>query len=348
MSKYCPSCGKANSDLLQSCWNCGQYIGRGKVDDLRTPESAQNVQASLKLDKREVTAGKAYMDSSDSDIGLVTIYGVTKKDLDAILTKNNIQVDKVAMPGLCTPDEMLTQSQARRQEADARSGGGGGGSYSGTGSGSYYYNDPAGDYCCYYCCMPRPYYGRSSGCSSSSTRTRGSSSDCDCSDSGSDNDAFAIIAVILLLIAVIGVLIFLGPELIAAGVLIINIAISVVLLLFNILTLGIYRDDLSRQRLRILKADQKNLDTFMKDIVAKQGLPRMPGYWSQGFIMMRYGALFTMAGLVIIIGMYFTEVQTGRIYLIPAVIIVGSLLLFFGGNYAKNKKIAEVKRTLDT
>ena len=139
MAKYCPSCGKLNSDLLQSCWACGQYIGRGKVNDLSTPESAQQVQSTLKLEKREVTASKSFMDRSDTDIGLVTIYGVTKRDLIELLNRNKIEVDKVEIPGLCKQDEMLTQGQARRQETDTRgevaSGGSGGTAANTPGSG---------------------------------------------------------------------------------------------------------------------------------------------------------------------------------------------------------------------
>ena len=268
MSKYCPSCGKLNNDLLQSCWNCGQWIGRGKIDELATMESAQKVQTDLQLDRREVTASKTYMDQSESDIGLVTIYGITRKDLDGLLTKHNITADRAEMPGLCTKDEMITESEMRRKEQSPQKKQNQ--NYSGSGSSYYYYDDPTTELCCYYGCYPRRRYYAYSGTNSVCCGTSSSNSNCDCNDSGSDSDDLAAFAVILLVIAAIALIIIFAPTIVAFGFILVEGLMSVILLLFNIITLGVFRDDLSRNRIRIRHANHDELNNFLLDVVNKR------------------------------------------------------------------------------
>ncbi len=347
MSKYCPSCGTQNNDLLQNCWRCGQYIGRGKIDELATMESARKVQSDLQLDRRDDTVSKNYMDTSESDIGLVTIYGVTRKDLDQLLTKHNLTVDHAEMPGLCTKDEMISQSEMRRQEQTPKQNQNQNQNrnYSGSGSSYYYYDDPSTDICCYYGCYPRRRYYAYSGSNSTCCGPSSSNSNCDCNDSGSDSDDFAAIAVILLVIAAIALLIFMGPSIIAFSAIALEGLMSVIILLFNIVTLGVFRDDLSRNRIRIRQANHDDLNNFLLDIVNKRGLPRMPGYWTQGFIMIRYGAVFLMSGIILFIAV----IAIGGInkYLaLPTGIIVISLAGFLLGEYLIKTKVAEVRRHL--
>lgn len=288
------------------------------------------------------------MDRDETDVGLVTIYGVTKKDLDELLTKHNITVDHAEMPGLCSPDEMLTQGELRRQEQTPQSQQSSS-THSSSGGSYYYYNDPVDDFCCYYACYPRRRYraysptANTACCATNSSNTN---TNCDCNDSGSDNDFAAIFLVIILLIAIIAIIVFFGPSLVAASLVGLELLISGVLLLFNILTLGIYRDDLSRNRIRIRKAAHDDLNNFLIEIVEKKGLPKMPGYWTQGFILLRYGAVFFVVGLITLIGMFFIDISSAKIYLIPAGVIVISLVVFFTGNYLINKKIHEVKQHL--
>lgn len=344
MSKYCPSCGKLNNDLLQSCWNCGQWIGRGKIDELATMESAQKVQSDLQLDRREITAGKTYMEG-DSHIGLVTIYGVTKKDLDELLTKHNITADHAEMPGLCTKDEMITESEMRRQEQAPQQNKNQNQNYTGSGSSYYYYDDPATDLCCYYGCYPRRRYYAYSGNNAVCCAPSSSNSNCDCNDSGSDSDDFAAIAVILLVIAAIAILILFAPA-IAGFVLVgLEVLISFIILLFNVVTLGIFRADLSRNRIRIKHANHDDLNNFLADVVNKQGLPRMPGYWTQGFIMMRYGAVFLMSGIIVLIAMFAIAGQTKYLAL-PIAMIIISLVGFILGHHLIRSKAGEVRRHL--
>ena len=341
MSKYCPSCGTLNNDLLQSCWNCGQYIGRGKIDELRTSESAQKVQSELQLERRDVSSGKSYMDRGETDIGLVTIYGVTRKDLDELLAKNNITADHAEMPGLCTKDEMITEAEIRRQEQSSQKEANR--DYSSSGSSYYYYSDPTTDICCYYACYPRRRYYAYSGSNAVCCSPNSSNSNCDCNDSGSDSDDFAAIAVILLVIAAIALIIIFAPTIAAFSFILIEGLMSVLLLLFNIVTLGMFRDDLSRNRIRIKYANHDELNNFLLDLVNKRGLPRMPGYWTQGFIMIRYGAVFLMSGIILLIAMFIIG-GASRYLLIPTGIIVISLAGFLLGHYLINNKVSEVRR----
>ena len=341
--KYCPSCGKQNNDLLQSCWNCGQYIGRGRVRELESIDSANEVASNLNLEKRNIPTNNQYINRDETNVGLVTIYGVTKGDLQHLLEKNEIIADFTEMPNLCTSDEMLTQGELRRQEQGITNNQK---VNSGYNNDYYYYSDPTGDICCYYACMPRRRYHSysshtSSSCCNSSSGS--SSGGCDCDDNGSDNDAFAIIAVILLVIALIALLFIAGPALATAGLVILDIAISLVLLLFNFLTLGIYKDDLSRHRIRIRQAKPENLDNLLQDLLDKRGLPKMPGYWTVGFTMIRYGAIFFMVGLLFVLLMFGLQPAEKKLYTIPASLIVFSLITFFSGHFLINKKINELK-----
>ena len=299
----------------------------------------------MKLDKREVTGGNAFVDKEDTNVSLVTIYGVTKKDLDGLLQKHNIQVLHVEMPGLCRPDEMLTEGEMRRQEQTPAMNSQNT-DYSNTRSSYYYYQDPTTDLCCYYACYPRTRYRSYSTSNTACCASNSSNTNCDCNDTNSDNDDFAIFAIILLLIAAIGVLIFFGPSIIAAGLVLIEFAISGILLLFNILTLGIYRDDLSRSRIRIQHASHADLNNFLLDILDHHGLPKMPGYWTEGFVLLRYGATFFITGLILLVGMFFIDVSSAKAYIIPAVVIIASLLGFFFGEYLIKRKISEVKQEL--
>ena len=345
MSKYCPSCGTQNNDLLQNCWRCGQWIGRGKIDELATMESAQKVQSDLQLDRRESTVSKNYMDQSESDIGLVTIYGVTRKDLDGLLTKHNITVDHAEMPGLCTRDEMISQSEMRRQEQAPKQGQNQNQNYSGSGSSYYYYDDPTTDICCYYGCYPRRRYYAYSGSNSTCCGSSSSNSNCDCNDSGSDSDDLAAIAVILLVIAAIAILIIFAPTIAAFSLIALEGLMSLIIFLFNIVTLGVFRDDLSRNRIRIRQANPDDLNNFLTEVVNKRGLPRMPGYWTQGFIMIRYGAVFLMTGVILFIAMF--AIGGANKYLaLPTAIVVISLVGFLVGHYLINAKVAEVRRHL--
>ena len=346
MSKYCPSCGKQNNDLLQSCWNCGQWIGRGRVDELRTAESAQKVQSDLQLDRREVSPSKSYMEQEENDVGLVTIYGVTRKDLDELLAKHNITADRAEMPGLCTKDEMITQSEIRRQEQTPKTPQKGQDrGYSGSGSSYYYYSDPTTDLCCYYGCYPRRRYYAYSGNNAVCCAPSSSNSSCDCNDSGSDSDDFAAFAVILLVIAAIALLIIFAPTIAAFSLIALEGLMSVILLLFNIVTLGVFRDDLSRNRIRIKHANHDDLNNFLLDVVNKRGLPRMPGYWTQGFIMIRYGAVFLMSGIILLIAMFVIG-GVNKYLALPTGIIIISLIGFLLGHYFINTKVADVRRQL--
>jgi hypothetical protein len=344
MAKYCPSCGSKNNDLLLSCWNCGQWIGRGSIEELRTPIAAQKVQTDLNLEKREVTSSKPYIKKEETNVGLVTIYGVTRKDLDDLLKKNNVIVEHTEMPGLCKQDEMLTQAELRRGQQPTNSGVSN--TYSGSSS-SYYYNDPVDDFCCYYGCYPRSRYSsRSSSTVCCVSSSSSSNSDCDCNDSGGESDAFAAIIVILLVVAIFSLLVFMGPSLIGVGIVIIDLAMGAILVLFNILTLAIYKDDLSRHRIKIKYAEQDDLNAFLLDLVHKRGVPRMHGYWTQGFIMIRYGAIFLMAGIAVLVTMLFMDLTTQKLFIIPTAMIGLSLLTFIMGHVLINRKISELKVNL--
>jgi hypothetical protein len=338
MAKYCPSCGNESADLINYCWNCGQYLGRGRVSELETKESSQRVKAELGLDERtSLPENKQYVNKDETSLALFTVYGVTKGELDELLKKHNIEVDYVDTPGVCKSDEAVSQyefeeQRNRRTKTDSSSYGS-----------SYYYSDPTANICCYYTCFPRPY-----GCGSShysSGRGHGSNS-CDCADSDNDSDSLGGLIVILILIAIIGFLILAAPTIAAVGLVVLDLIMALALLLFNILTLGIYKDDLSRTRIKIRKATTDDITRFTYDLASKKGLPKIPGYWSSGYLFIRYGALFFITGLILLIIALVYQSETKIYYFLPVSVTIMSIGAFIVGHWLINRKVEEVKSML--
>lgn len=330
--KYCPSCGKQNHDVLQYCWNCGEWLGRGSVPELGTEESAKQVGVDLNLP--EAKPVQTVEGSDKVDLALVTFYGVGGKELHELLTKHDISYQVAEMPGLCKEDKALNEYQAQQEERKKEVGG--------RTSGGYYHDDPyTTGYCAYYCCFPsrryRSYHSRRS------DSACGGSSDCDCNDSGSDSDDAAGLVILVFLVVLVALLILFAPQIAIVGAIFVEFAISLVLLVFNVITLGLFRKQLSRTRVRIRSASKEKLDDFMRDLISVGGLPRMPGYWTSGFMLVRYGAIFFVLGLVTVTVAYFIPHDTKAIYAIPATVVGLSVLAFGTGYWAIRRKLAEVK-----
>lgn len=338
MAKYCPSCGNESADVINYCWNCGQYLGRGKVSELESKESSQKVKEELGLeDRSSVPETDQYVKKKETSLAIFTVYGVTKGELEELLDRHNLKVDYLPTPGVCKSNEAVSQYELETQKTERSKSGQSGGAY----GSSYYYNDPTAEMCCYYSCMPRP-YACSSGYGSGYGRGSRSSS----CDDDNDSDGFGALVVILIVIALIGLIIMASPAIIAAGLVILDLAIAIALLLFNTVTLGIFKDDLSRIRIRIKEATTKDINNFTYDLASHKGVPKIPGYWTVGYSFIRYGALFFIAGIILTLVTLVSQPESKTYYYIPVVITVVSIIAFMFGHFLINRKVEEIKSML--
>ena len=312
-------------------------MGRGKVSELNSKESSEKVKEELRLeDRSSIPESDQYVKKKETSLAIFTVYGVTKKELVEIIDKNHLTVDYLPTPGVCKSNRSLSQYELENQK-DARNKPGG--QPSGAYGSSYYYSDPTADICCYYSCMPRPY-----SCGSGSSTGRGSqNSGC---DSDNDSDGLGALVVILIVIALIGLIIMASPAIIAAGLVILDIAIALALLFFNVLTLGIYKDDLSRIRIRIREATTKDINNFTYDLASHKGLPKIPGYWTVGYSFIRYGALFFIAGIILTLVTLISQPESKTYYYLPVSITIISIIAFMFGHLLINRKVDEIKSML--
>ncbi|MHA2362435.1 MAG: hypothetical protein ACXAC7_00655 [Candidatus Hodarchaeales archaeon] len=343
MAKFCPSCGKQNHDVLENCWNCATWLGKGHVDMLETKEGANQVAKDFNIEaydeQKPTTIGKEV--TKKKGLALVTLYGMSKTDTDELMKKHGIKYQLAEIPGLCQSDEAITEEQERQKMISqapmttprpSR----------GTSGGYYYYDDYTTGWCCYYACTPsrryRSYHSqRSSSC-------YGGSSDCDCNDSGSDSDELGAIVVLAILVLLIAVLILFAPAIGAAGLVALELFGALLIFGFNILTLGLFRKKLSRTRVRILEADQQKLDMLFDEMLDHGALPKMHGYWSSGFSAVRYGAQFFMVGLIVlVITAFFAGLENKKLYALPGSVIFISISSFVIGYYAINRKVNEIR-----
>lgn len=351
MAKYCPQCKKQNHDILQNCWNCGYWVGKGYVDQLETREGAHKVAEDFGIEEYDDITDQAKLPSAGtslkkkSGLALVTIYGVSRTEIGELMQKNNVEYEFAEMPKLFKPDDALTDDQERHQMLGKQPEIGAGSAVAAGGSGGdyYYYGDPGmSGFCCYYACLPSGRYH--SHHSTRSSSCCGGTSDCDCNDSGSDSDELGFIIILAILALAVAAFILLAPTIAVVGVIFIEVILALLIFGFNVITLGLFRKKLSRTRVRIMAAEPQQLDRFFDDLLDKGGLPKMHGYWTSGFKGMRYGAQFFMVGLlVLVLAFLFVGLDFNRIYWIPVGIISLSIVTLIWGNFAIKKKIEEVR-----
>lgn len=228
------------------------------------------------------------------------------------------------MPRYCT------DSEEKKRYKDEK--------YGGTMYQSY---DLDSGFCCYYVCLPdftcaptRKKRRRTSDCG-------GGGGDCDCDSNDGDCGGAGILIVLFAVVAIIALLIAVAPAAFALGVVVVDLLLAVLVFLFDILTLGIFHRYLTRTRV-FIDADEDTIAKIFYDVARIGGLPRTRGFWSEGFTGVRYGAVGTIIGIVVAIITYLLEPSTRWWYMIPASVLIVSVVLIYTGTYNVKKRRQEV------
>lgn len=190
----------------------------------------------------------------------------------------------------------------------------------------------------------------------SSLRRSQKSSDCnctgvDCSGSSdcnsSSSDSAGAILIFLAIIALLIALAFILPALAPAIVVAIEFIFASLLVLFDLITFGIFRKNFRRVLLYIptLPPDYQ-VDRLLKEIAAVGGLPRrgFPGYSTNGFWIFRTGVYLFFPGLFGTLLVFWLQPDNGFIFRTPIVTFILSILLVWFGNFLihqKRKKISQ-------
>lgn len=197
---------------------------------------------------------------------------------------------------------------------------------------------------CYYVnCGPSCTYGSRSRSDCSCTGTDDSSSNC---DMGDDNAAGGIIAIFAVIALVLLIIIFL-PYVIGAAVIVFNLALAGILALFNVITLGAFKDRFRKTHVNLPDTPREEFEGFIKEVAYQGGVPtNIPGLDTMGFNIFKIGAYFLIPSLFLLPILYFGDVRTAEAYFLSGSILLFSLLLLWIGNLqilnAKNK----IKKTL--
>ncbi len=279
---------------------------------------------------------------------IIKIHGATKDTVRELADKHGIDYELLPTPRACssertpptathpsTTSSSYSTSESTRYYRSSR---------------EYYYYDTTDDWLCWcWLCLPsrRSYYRRSYGYDrdayqksrNNSGACGGSSSDCD----SSSDDAAGVIAIIALLLLV-GVVIALLPEIIAISAVVIGLLESVVILLFDVVTLGIFHDELTRTRIAVYEASEEQMKAFYKDLASKKALPDIPGLHTSGYMWLRVGAFLLIPSLIGLALAFFFGSENRIWYWIPASMAGFSLLCIVLGYLAILKKSSQVKR----
>lgn len=229
-------------------------------------------------------------DVGTSVLGL-SIYGLTPEEVEDTLSTYDIGHERAKNPGLCS----------RKSERQA--------GYT-----------SAGDDLDFFLCL-----WISGSCPSPGRGHPSDGSDCDASD-----DAGALILAMIVIMLLMVIIIAVAPFVFAAVALLINIFIAGAIALFDVLTFGLFRRYLRRTHFRLYAPDPSALENAYIELVAKGGLPKAPGFWTNWYAGVRMGAVLTiggilMAALILLLG------GGGWLWAIPiGIIALAAFLLVFG------------------
>lgn len=257
-----------------------------------------------------------------------TFYGVSHAEIDEICRSNHgVNCEKRDIPRYCINSEEKERYQSEK--------------YGGSMYQSY---DLDSGFCCYYVCLPdlmcsprRSKKRRTSSCD-------GGGSNCD-AGGGDDCGGAGILIVLFAVVAIIALLIALAPAALALTVVVADLFLAGLIFLFDLLTLGIFHRYLTRTRV-FIDADEDTMAKIFYDVARFGGLPRVRGFWSEGFTSVRYGAVGTIVGIVVAIITYLLEPSTRWWYMIPVSIIVISIVLLYTGTYNVKKRRQEVMQAV--
>lgn len=196
-------------------------------------------------------------EASSGVLGL-SVYGLTPEEVEDTLRTYEISHERAKNPGLCS----------RKSERQAG-----------------YTN--AGDDLDFFFCL-----WFSGSCWSPGPSHHGGGSNCE-----ADDEAGALILAIIIIMLLMVILIAVAPFIFAAAALLIDILIAGAIGLFDLVTFGLFRKYLRRTYFRLHAPNQPALQNAYMELVAKGGLPKAPGFWTQWFAGVRLGAVLTIGGV---------------------------------------------------
>jgi hypothetical protein len=238
---------------------------------------------------------------SPSILGL-SIYGLTPEEVEDTFRTHEISYERAKNPGICSRKSKSTE----RQQAG--------------------YSNAGDDLDLFFCFFlswscPSPGYGR-----------RGGYSDCD-----ADDDAGALILGIILIMVLMAIIIAVAPFIFAAAAFLIDIFIAGAIGLFDLMTFGLFRKYLRKTHFHLHSPDQAALSNVYMELVAKGGLPKAPGYWTQWYAGVRMGAVLTVGGiltavLILLLG------GSGWVWGIPIGLIALAIFLLVYGTWSIRRR----------
>ncbi|MFX0174359.1 MAG: hypothetical protein ACFE9L_20980 [Candidatus Hodarchaeota archaeon] len=181
---------------------------------------------------------------------------------------------------------------------------------------------------------------RTSGCDCSST-------DCSGADCDSSSDSSGALIIFFLIIAVFLLLIFLSPiigPMVALGI---ELGLTLLLGLFDLLTFGIFRKKFKRVLIYFrTPLSDSQLRQFVANVASMGGLPRhfLPRYDTNGFWILRTGAYLFIPSLIATILVLILQPTNGLLFRVPIGAFIFSIVLVWLGNLMIRRKANVVAR----
>ncbi len=166
-------------------------------------------------------------------------------------------------------------------------------------------------------------------------------------DTGSDSSGAFII--FFLIIAIFMLLIFLAPVLGPLVALGIELGLAFMLVIFDLLTFGIFRKKFKRVLIYFpTSPSDEQLKHVIGDAATFGGLPRRfhPEYGTNGFWLLRTGAYLFLPSLVATLLVLWLQPTNGFLFRVPIVSLTFSILFVWFGNYIINRKARFVAQTV--
>lgn len=237
-----------------------------------------------------------------TDVGIsvlgLSIYGLTSEEVEETLNTYDISHERASNPGLCS-------RKSERQPGYTS----------------------AGDDLDFFLCLWLSWSCPSPGCGHPSD-----GSDCDASD-----DAGALILTLIVIMFLMMIIIAVAPFVFAAAAFLIDIFIAGAIALFDLLTFGYFRRYLRKTHFHLYTPDPSALENAYLELVAKGGLPKAPGFWTNWYAGVRMGAVLTiggilMAALILLLG------GGGWLWAIPIGVIALAIFLLGVGTWSIRRR----------
>ncbi|MFW9778530.1 MAG: hypothetical protein ACFFE8_06715 [Candidatus Heimdallarchaeota archaeon] len=162
--------------------------------------------------------------------------------------------------------------------------------------------------------------------------------DCSGTDCSGSNDSAGALVIFFLIVAIFLLLIYLSPILGPVVALGIELGLTVLLGIFDLLTFGIFRNRFKRALVYFppeIVPSSSQINNLVSEIAHQGGLTHRfrPGYGSSGFGMIRIGAYLFIPSLFATILVLWLQPANGFLFRVPITAFIVSILLVWFGNF---------------